>query len=142
MLADPDINLICFAMDDSGSRLYAYEVGDPVQDDTCGYEINSTVVSDFVYPAFFEPSRKNAQFSHGKHVSAPLTMAKGGYMSYMDINSTQGWQQMTADSVPSSLHTHTGGRKRMFRARAAVGSRRERRRTPKSQWMFSTVEAE
>ena len=112
--------------------------GTPVQDDACGYKINSTLVSDFVYPAFFEPSRKNAQFSHGKHVTAPLTMAAGGYMSYMNINSAQGWQQITdrIQTVPKSM------RDIGISHRAPVGSRRERRRTPKFEWIKSTVEAQ
>lgn len=133
MLVDPDINLIC--MDDSGQRLYAYEVGDPVQDDACGYIINNTLVSDFVLPAFFEPSRPalSTQFSFKTHVTSPLTLAKGGYMSYMDIASTQGWQQITDRAVEPGRTTQY---------RPVVGSRREKRRTPKREWVLSSVPAE
>jgi hypothetical protein len=127
MLADPDINLCCM---NNGSTLYAYEVGDPVQDDACGYMINDTLVSDFVYPAFFEPSRgKNStQFDRQKKVNGPLTLAPGGYMSYLDFSSGQGWQQVTAELAPMSTK-HRGG----------VGSRRERRRTARKDWVWSTV---
>lgn len=127
MLCDPDINLIC--ADANGSTLYAYEVGDPVQDDACGYMIEGTLASDFVYPPFFEPSRpaNSARFSYGVHVHSPLRIAPGGYMSYMNINSAQGWQQVTE---PGKLKVSS---------RAVVGSRRERRRTPKGDWLTSTA---
>ena len=38
-------------------QLYAYEVCDPCEDDSLGYHIDNILLSDFVYPAWFEGFR-------------------------------------------------------------------------------------
>src|SRR6185369_2497284 len=51
MLADPDINLTVFTLNEFNSaRLIAYEVCDPCEADADGYKIGHTLVSDFVFP--------------------------------------------------------------------------------------------
>src|SRR5215470_4975351 len=58
MLADPDIDLTVFVQPDNKSgRIYAYEVCDACEADNYGYAIDGTMVSDFVYPAWFESFR-------------------------------------------------------------------------------------
>jgi hypothetical protein len=55
MLADPDIDLTVFVQpNDQSGRIYAYEVCDACEADNYGYAINGTMVSDFVFPAWFE----------------------------------------------------------------------------------------
>lgn len=55
MLADPDINLTVMVETDAGTaRLYAYEVCDACEADNLGYTIDSVLVSDFVFPSWFE----------------------------------------------------------------------------------------
>src|SRR2546425_3268010 len=69
MLADPDINLTVFVEPKVGQgTLYAYEVCDACEADEFGYKIDSTLVSDFVYPAWFESFRKRGStpFDHGR----------------------------------------------------------------------------
>lgn len=132
MLADPDINLTAFVQKDmQHGRLYAYEVCDAVEADELGYQIDGVTVSDFVFPAWFETFRKKdaAQFDYCKLVKEPFQLLKGGYIGVYDVNAGGGWTQLTADEVP-----------RAYAARPKVGSRRERRRTPRSQWLKSTVE--
>jgi hypothetical protein len=131
MLADPDINLTAFVEAPSGGgRLYAYEVCDAVEADVLGYDIDGVTVSDFVTPAWFQSFRKkgSTDFSFRKHVNHPFALAEGGYIGYYDVSGGSGWQQLTLN------------RKAMFKARAPRGSRRERRRTPRKDWLPSTAE--
>lgn len=128
MLGDPDVNLIAAANDASGAtKLYAYEVCDAVEDDSLGYKsVNGVVVSDFVTPAWFESFRTpgSTAFSYKKNVTAPFQLAPGGYIGVLDP--TTGWSQVTARADYSySLRPHPG-------------SRRDKRRTPRDQWMKST----
>jgi hypothetical protein len=128
MLADPDINLTAFVEDSKGvGRLYAYEVCDAVE--AFGYDKGGVRVSDFVTPAWFESFRKpkSTLFSFKGNVEAPFTLAAGGYIGYYDITSGSGWQQLTARGIS------------YLRARPQRGSRRERRRTPREQWMLSSL---
>ncbi len=131
MLGDPEINLTVFVQDDNHSgRLYAYEVCDACEDDQFGYTIDGVLVSDFVYPAWFESFRKknSTQFDFKNHISEPLQLIKGGYIGYFDVASGSGWQQLTAKGAPLD-----------YRARPRVGSRRERRRTLRNLWQASNV---
>lgn len=129
MLGDPDINLTAFVQkDDRSGRLYAYEVCDACEDDQFAYKIGGVLVSDFVFPAWFESFRKKGgtQFDFCKHIKAPFQLLKGGYIGVFDVGSGSGWTQITAEGTP-----------RAYAARPKVGTRRERRRTPRDQWMNS-----
>ena len=131
MLADPEINLTVFVQTDAnGGKLYAYEVCDACEADQFGYKINGVLVSDFVYPSWFEGFRKpgSTQFDYGKRIGKPFQLLKGGYIGVYDIKSGTGWHQVTAEG---SVYKYS--------ARPRVGSRRERRRTPRDQWMRSKV---
>ncbi len=127
LLVDPEINLTVFVQSDTGSgRLYAYEVCDACEADALGYSIDGTLVSDFVFPAWFESSRQpdSTQFDFAGKISAPFQLLPGGYIGIFDITSGQGWTQLTAQ-----------GQARRYSMRAPVGSRRERRRTSRDQWL-------
>ena len=133
MLGDPDINLIAELDDASGapSKFYGYEVCDACEDDSFGYKIDGILVSDFVYPAYFESFRKpnSAQFDFGNRITAPFTLLAGGYISVLDLsNLAEGWQQVTASRQD---------RKSVINSRARIGSRRERRRLSRSNWTHS-----
>ena len=55
MLIDPDINRAVFIQDETGAgKLYAYEICDPCKSDQYGYQIDGVLVSDFVFPSWFE----------------------------------------------------------------------------------------
>jgi len=131
MLADPDINLTAFVeSSEKAGVLYAYEVCDACEADEFGYKIDGTLVSDFVCPAWFESFRKkgSTQFDYGKRIHKPFELLKGGYIGVYDIKAGGGWHQITAEGAP---HTYA--------MRPRVGSRRERRRTPRDQWLKSDV---
>ena len=130
MLGDPDINLSALVQTDAtqGGTLYAYEVCDACEGDQFGYVIDGVTVSDFVHPTWFESFRSPGivQFDQGKHITAPFQLLPGGYIGALDIAAGTGWHQLTAES--------TGAR---YAMRPRVGSRRERRRTPRNHWFRS-----
>jgi hypothetical protein len=81
----------------------AYEVCDPVEDDSLGYPIvlphggGSVKVSDFVYPPWFMTDPPiNAKFDKCGHVKAQFELAEGGYMSVW--TPAGGWGQNTKGS--------------------------------------------
>jgi hypothetical protein len=129
MLADPAINLTAFVQPDATSgKLYAYEVCDACEADQFGYVVDGTTVSDFVLPAWFETFRSagSTAFDYGHHIKRPLELLTGGYIGVFDVTSGTGWHQITAQG-----HAQTQD------MRPRVGSRRERRRTPRDQWQRS-----
>jgi len=131
MLADPDINLAAYVDKPGGGiTLYAYEICDACEADEFGYTINTTKVSDFVYPAWFESFRTpgSTQFDQQNRIKEPFQLLAGGYVGVYDSPSGNGWTQLTAEKK--------GHR---YSMRAPVGSRRERRRTPRTQWLRSSV---
>jgi hypothetical protein len=131
MLADPDINLAAYVDQPGGGiRLYAYEVCDPCEADEFGYQLDGTFVSDFVHPAWFESFRKagSTQFDQQSRIKEPFQLLSGGYIGIFDCPSGNGWTQITGDE---KAHRYS--------MRPPVGSRRERRRTPREQWFKSTI---
>lgn len=130
MLVDPWVNLTVFNQHGANAgHLYAYEVADACEDDSFGYKINNILVSDFVYPAWFEGWRQphSTKFDFCNHITAPFQLLKGGYIGYFDIRNGGGWKQATAESVPH------------LKSRATVGSRRERRTIDRALWSHSTI---
>ncbi len=132
MLADPNINLSVLVQNSSNGStttgmLYAYEVCDACEDDSFGYQINNILVSDFVYPTWFESFRaQGTQFDHMKQIRSPLELLPNGYIGVFQINNGSGWQQQTAEKHPTNL-----------RHRGHVGCRRERRSIPRTEWLTS-----
>jgi len=130
MLTDPFIDYTVLTVDDRGDCVnYALEVCDACEDDQFAYKIGDVLVSDFVLPSWFESFRApgSVPFDFKQHISSPFALISGGYIGILKSNSGTGWTQVTAEKVPTSI-----------RYRGAVGSRRERRRTPKYQWLYST----
>ncbi len=129
MLADPNINLTAFVQNaNTSGTLYAYEVCDACEDDSFGYQINNILVSDFVYPAWFESFRAagSTQFDRLNKIQTPLQLLPGGYIGVFSVSEGSGWQQQTAEKIPLNL-----------RQRGHVGSRRERRAITRDQWLTS-----
>jgi hypothetical protein len=129
MLGDPNINLTVFVQNNNtAGTLYAYEVCDACEDDSLGYQIDNILVSDFVYPSWFEGFRAegSTQFDRMNKIQSPLQLLAGGYIGIFTVNSGSGWQQQTAEKHPTNL-----------RNRGAVGTRRERRNIPHELWVNS-----
>ena len=126
MLADPSINLVVEADDAKGhSVFYAYEVCDAVEGDEFGYPINGIQVSNFVTPAYFETFHKgDTQYDFRRLLKQCIpAMLDGGYLSLLNTSNGKGWTQISAQLAPGN--------------RARIGSRRERRRTPRADWLLS-----
>lgn len=128
MLADPGICLTTFTQCTARAGvLVAREVCDPCGNDAFGYAIDGVTVSDFVYPAWFESFRNgDAQFDRQGQIREPFGLLAGGHLSQLELGAPAGWQQRAAPDMPPC-----------FRLRPPVGSRRERRRTPRDQWLRS-----
>ena len=128
MLGDPDINLTVFRQQQDGTGvLYAYETCDACEDDQFAYDINGTKVSDFVFPSWFEEFHgAGTQYDFCQKINAPFTLLTGGYIGVYNVTAGNGWTQLTADRKTLQ-----------YKMRAAIGSRRERRRTLRSEWLRS-----
>jgi len=129
MLGDPNLNLTVFVQNaDTTRTLYAYEVCDACEDDSFAYPIDNVLVSDFVYPAWFENFRAqgSTQFDCMSQIEQPLELLKGGYIGIFNVNDGSGLQQQTLEKHPLNL-----------RHRGNVGTRRERRSIPCQQWVTS-----
>jgi hypothetical protein len=119
MLADPWTNWCAVGCDD---KIYALEVADPVESDDLGYEIDGVRVSDFVTPAWFEPTEAD-RVDFKQHVRKQLQLARGGYISILDPR--KGWTQTTAqrEGAPEIV----------------TGSRRWKRTIKKTRWRKSKL---
>lgn len=131
MLIDPDINLTVLVQDDNtAGRLYAYEICDPCESDPYGYEIDGVLVSDFVFPAWFQSFQNpgNVQYDVSQQITQPFQLLPGGYINVYDLGAGGGWQQLNGEQAPAPYIT-----------RAPIGARRERRRVNRGNWVRSTV---
>ncbi len=130
MLADPNSHLTVFVETQPyGGYLYANEVCDPCEAEKFRYAIDGTHVSDFVYPAWFEPLREigTAQFDYCHYTHAPFQCLPGCHTDVYDINLC-------------TWHTFWGeGRPYRYEVPPSIGSRGERRRRPRHRWRRSAV---
>jgi hypothetical protein len=104
MLVDPYIqNCVFDQASDTTGTLYSYEICDPCEDDQFGYTINGILVSDFLYPAWFEGQWKagSTKFDFRGILNSPFSLAEGGYMSTFIVPNVGGWKDKSADDKPS-----------------------------------------
>jgi hypothetical protein len=80
MAIDPLANLWA----EYGGKMYAYEMSDPVEEDT--FEVDGVEMSNFVHPSWFEPFKHPAgtKYDHLGKLKKPFSMTKGGYMIVMN----------------------------------------------------------
>jgi hypothetical protein len=117
MLGDPWIN---WCAEGTDGKIYALEVCDAVEADELGYQINGVLVSDFITPSWFEPTRAD-RMDFKRRLSKSMELARGGYVSVLDL--ATGWTQITAEGE--------GG------PPIPAGSRRQRRGMGKAEWRRS-----
>jgi hypothetical protein len=98
LATDPHLNLTAPTSD--LKRLYAVEVGDPVQGN--GYDVGAPegrttgiVVADFTLPGYYDPNTAaGASTSFRGSIHGPFALAAQGYYSFIDLtNVAGGWQQ-------------------------------------------------
>ena len=97
---------------------------DACEADIFGYNIAGILVSDFVTPAWFRRAGK-APFDFLRHMTKPFQIISGGYIGV--------WNNGTWTQKYELGHVHS------YLDRPRVGSRRERRRIGKENWIVSTV---
>ena len=131
MLCDPEVNLGVLIRDQASSaKLYSYEVCDPCEDDQFAYAIDGVKVSDFVLPAYFQPSAGKKYDYRGLLPSAVPKLLPGGYIGVYDVHSDSGWHQITAATDNGRAHR---GHVRVPRE----GSRSDKRRRSRDAWRVS-----
>jgi len=92
MLGDPFGNTL-IAGTVHGKRVQILkELCDPCEDFT--YTINGVAVSDFLRPAWYEPTAKVESCSYLGKLTTPQQVAQNGYFSWLDP-STNHWYQIT-----------------------------------------------
>jgi hypothetical protein len=89
-MCDPDI--VRAAVDGSAGRVWAVEVGDPMQNFT--YEVGGVAVQDFVLPSWFVVGSPGPH-SYLKRAGAAFEVPAGGYAQYIDLSApSKGWQSI------------------------------------------------
>jgi hypothetical protein len=92
-LAEMIVNPTIDKMVTLGRRVFIVEVGDAVEDDRLGRVIGKTLCSDFVLPAYFDPSLP-APYDWLGHLLGPCpAMCPGGYLAFLEGNQ---WHQIMA----------------------------------------------
>jgi hypothetical protein len=125
MLADPWVNRM--GVDSRYPQapvFYCCEVCDPCEDDSFGYCINATQVSDFVFPTWFDRSRdgKQKKFDQLGLIARPFSLLAGGYMRVYE--SSAGWHAL---NQPHDLAKSYDDIRSSRQFRVVKGSRRDRR---------------
>jgi hypothetical protein len=114
LLANPRQDLTVFVeFSDKSGRLFAHEVCNPCSSEQYGYEIDGVLVSDFVFPAWFEGHRKprSTRFDLRNHISEPLMILPGGYAPILEVRSSSGWTHIFASEKPKRIGKKTPARK-------------------------------
>jgi hypothetical protein len=97
MLVDPGGDRLVAGtspMPDQGRVEFLVEVSDPCQSEDHAYTVNGLLVSDFCTPEYFDPvGVSGARYSYTGAVKAPHQVLKGGYLSWLDPDSGDWFQQ-------------------------------------------------
>ena len=73
---------------------YLVEVCDPSEGAPYAYSVNGVLVSDFYTPNFFDPvTASGVRYSFTGAITAPRTILRGGYISFVDMATEIWWQQ-------------------------------------------------
>src|SRR5579863_10369121 len=105
MLGDPNINLTVFVQNtNTAGILYAYEVCDACEDDSLGYQIDNILLSDFVYPSWFESFRAegSTQFDRMKKINTPFQLLVNGYIGTFNVTAGFFYQPPTTEKRPTN----------------------------------------
>ena len=96
MLVDPRLNLTVFVPTSNGraGTVWAYEITSPCGGDENTYKKNDVPVSDFVTPAWFDPSAElsKSRFDFLGKIDKPFGLLSGGWAAYYEFKSSTGWK--------------------------------------------------
>ncbi len=159
LLVDPDTTFGVLVEDRTlGPRFYSYEVCDPVQDDRFAYAIDGVPVSDFVYPAWFEPwhparragrgrGGSRQRFDHAGKLRSPFEVPRGCYAMFYDVRKRV-WRDNWGGNVTPHLTVPQGAHDRLEgrECRRTIGtptdrggSRHALHGSPRLEWRKSAV---
>lgn len=80
--------------DAAGQFNYLVEACDPCEADQFAYSIQGVAVSDFITPHFYDPTETTgARYSFTGAIKAPRQLLQGGYISFIDMETSE-WQQI------------------------------------------------
>lgn len=102
LLADQwAVNCVFVQTSNTTGALYPLEVGDPVESAAAGYLIDNVLVSDFATPEWFDNSLApgSAKFDFCGHLTKPLEVMHGGYVSICTVTASSGWSQINAMGI-------------------------------------------
>jgi hypothetical protein len=125
MLVDPAINLLSLGPDPKAA--YAYESADPVEADALGFEVDGFLMSDFVYPSYFENFHKpnSTKFDYRGKVTRPFQILPGGYQSVFKNGK---WTQITGSRAKARALSAEDRRQHRSEVRKIRPDRRRRSR--------------
>lgn len=79
---------------DQGRVLFLVEVCDPSEAAEFAYSVNGVLVSDFYTPHFFDPvASVGVRYSFTDAISEPRDVLRGGYLSWLEPESRDWWQE-------------------------------------------------
>ena len=91
-----------------GSVLFLLEICDPSEAEQFTYPVSGALMSDFYTPRFFDPVPSTGmRYSFVDAISKPREVLQGGYLSWMDPE-TKDWWQETWFSGQQSTFVHLG----------------------------------
>lgn len=123
LIMNPWIFDLAGYLDDQGAHIYTKEAADACEDDSLAVNVDGVLLSDFVFPAFFDiTAKQGSRFDYQNKITAPFQILPGGYLGVMDVKSNT-WTQINARETPDAVH---------------VGSRWARRVKHRHQWRRST----
>jgi len=80
--------------DTTGQFNYLVEACDPCEADEFAYSIQGVAVSDFITPHFYDPvATPGTRYSFTGAVKTPRDLLKGGYISFVNMETNE-WQQI------------------------------------------------
>jgi hypothetical protein len=95
MLVNPQLNRFLvtdITIEIPGDEQFLLEVAGPVQDRKYGYKINDILVSNFIYPSYFDILPvSDKKYDYMGLIKTPRSILSGGYVSFTD-NVGQWWQ--------------------------------------------------
>jgi hypothetical protein len=91
--------------DGTGEFEYLVEACDPCEADDCAYPIQGFAVSDFITPHYYDPTvTPGTRYSFNGKITAPRQLLRGGYISFVNVESDQIQQILWVDpTVPPQL---------------------------------------
>jgi hypothetical protein len=108
MLTDP--HLMELRMNQDGTIAFALEVCTPVEPQRYGYDINGVLVSDFVFPSWFEESAPGP-YDYTGHCRSAFHILKGGHITALNLTEEpRSWAEVTADGHDTTSRKQEGSR--------------------------------